>query len=53
MIKMVFMDEDPDDAIEVPSLAASQEKVGEGLEGNKNMVTDTEDDIEDMWNQVR
>ena len=53
MIKMVFMDEDPDDAIEVPSLAASQEKVGEGLEENKNMVTDTEYDIEDMWNQVR
>ena len=35
MIKMVFMDEDPDDAIEVPSLAASQEKVGEGLRKTK------------------
>ena len=53
MLKMVFMDEDPGDDIEGPALETSQEKVEEGSKLNKNMVTDTEDDIADVWNQVR
>ena len=63
MLKMVFMDEDPDDDVEVPYVAGSQERVEEGMEeiefqeviveSHEDRVTDSDDDLEDVWNQVR
>ena len=63
MLKMVFMDEDPDDDIERPSVAGSQERDEEGLEeiefrevieeSNEDRLADYDDDLENIWNQVR
>ena len=60
---MVFMDEDPDDDIEGSAIAGSQARAEEGLEeiefreitdeSSEDRLTDSEDDLEDVWNQVR